>query len=224
MIRHHPEDELLLALAAGTLDTGAAVVVAAHAEQCDQCRARLRGFEALGGALLDTSEPATLAPEAWARTLARLDAPPPSPPAPPPPPARRKASRAPATLPDGLPWPRALDGCTLSPWRSLGPGRRWSRITSPLDRQANLFLLRIGAGLPMPWHRHSGVELTQVLYGAFDDGRAVFGRGDFDLADHDVHHQPVVLADGECVCLATVRGKVLFDGALARLLGGLIGL
>lgn len=217
MIRHHPEDELLLALGAGTLDTGAKVVVSAHAEHCPQCRARLRGFEALGGAVLETLDPAALAPEAWARTLARIDAPlpPPTPPTPP---------RVEAHLPDGLPWPRALDGCAVSPWRSLGPGRRWSRITAPHDRQANLFLLRIAAGLPMPWHRHSGVEMTQVLYGAFDDGRAVFGHGDFDLADADVHHQPVVLAERECVCLATLQGKVLFDGAIARVLGALIGL
>ena len=76
----------------------------------------------------------------------------------------------------------------------------------------------------MPMHTHSECELTQVLYGAFDDGRAVFGSGDFDAADGDVVHQPVVQAGGECICLASVQGRVLFQGALARTLGALVGM
>jgi putative transcriptional regulator len=87
-----------------------------------------------------------------------------------------------------------------------------------------VFLLRIGAGKSLPPHTHSQCELTQVLYGSFDDGRAVFGPGDFDETDGEVHHQPVVQSGGECICLAAVNGKVLFDGAIARLLGSLVGM
>ncbi|MDE1929408.1 MAG: transcriptional regulator, partial [Burkholderiales bacterium] len=73
-IRHHPEDELLLQLAAGRLEAGAAIVLAVHAEQCPRCRARVREFEALGGALFEALEPELLAPTALAETLARIDA------------------------------------------------------------------------------------------------------------------------------------------------------
>jgi len=62
------------------------------------------------------------------------------------------------------------------------------------------------------------------LYGSFHDGRALFGPGDFDAADGSIHHQPVVQAGGECVCLASVTGKVMFDGAIARMLGSLVGM
>ncbi|MDQ6628593.1 MAG: ChrR family anti-sigma-E factor [Pseudomonadota bacterium] len=226
MIRHHPDEALLLALAAGTLPRGPDVVAAAHTERCAHCQARLRDLDALGGALLEDAEPAVLAPEALAGTLARIDAP-----APPAvsaralrtaaidPPARLQAS-----LPDGTTWPRSLRGASSTRWRWLGPGMRWSRVTLADDRAANVFLLRIAAGKCLPVHSHRGVELTQVLYGAFHDGRARFAAGDFDEADDNVLHQPVVEAGGECICLASVEGRVAFEGRIARMLGALVGM
>jgi len=213
----HPDDELLLAHAAGSLDSGAAVVVGAHLEHCARCRGQVTAFERLGGAMLEAADAADLAPAALARTLARIDAPPP--------PARR-ARPAPARppLPAGAAWPRSLRGCEVSRWYWIGPGMRWSRVRLPHDPAANVFLLRIGAGKCLPAHTHTGRELTQVLYGTFDDGRALFAPGDFDEADGSVHHQPVVQPGGECICLASVLGKVRFEGAVARVFGALIGM
>ena len=100
----------------------------------------------------------------------------------------------------------------------------WNRVTLQGEPQANVFMLRIGAGRSLPRHTHSHSELTQVLYGAFDDGRAEFAAGDFDETDGAIRHQPVVGTAGECICLASVEGKVLFDGWLARTMGSLIGM
>lgn len=217
-IHHHPDDEWLVALAAGRLESGPALVVDAHVEGCAHCRARVRHYEALGGALLETLEPALLAPEALARTLAAIDnVPAPGsalvrPPTPKPP------------LPPGIAWPGSLRDCSVMRWRWLGPGMRWSRVTLPHDAAANVFLLRIGAGKCLPRHTHSELELTQVLCGSFDDGRATFAQGDFDAADGTIRHQPVVHPGAECICLASVRGRVLFDGALARLFGSMVGM
>lgn len=218
MISHHPDDDLLLSLAAGSADAGTAVVLAVHLEGCPSCRARMDVLEAAGGALLEQLPPSELAPPAWAQTLAAIDG--------------RAPVRAPAppaptgqpAMPPGCRWPRALSHCQATRWRWLGPGMRWSRVRLPEDPAANVFLLRIGAGKMLPMHTHSENELTQVLHGTFDDGRACFGAGDLDQADGSVRHQPTVLAAGECICLATVRGKVLFEGAVARTLGALVGL
>ena len=218
MIAHHPNDELLLACAAGNLATGAAIVVAAHLEACAQCRASVHLFEGVGGAMLESIEPAVMAPEALARTLARIDK------------QQTPASRdaPPActrpSLPPGLTWPRGLQQCAVSRWHWLGPGVRWSRVKVPHDGDANVFLLRIGPGKSLPRHTHSGVELTQVLCGSFDDGRALFAAGDFDAADDAIHHQPVLQAGGECICLASVKGHLVFDGAIARVIGSLVGI
>jgi putative transcriptional regulator len=217
MIRHHPDDDLLLSFAAGRLDSGAAVVLGAHLEGCAACRAQVQLWESVGGALLEDAEPVPMAPGALARALARIDdeavpAKPIAPPARPP-------------LPAGMQtWPASLAGCAISRWRWLAPGMRWSRVSLPHDRAANVFLLRIAAGKYLARHTHSGRELTQVLCGTFDDGRAVFHAGDFDAADGGVHHQPVVQEGSECICLAAVQGKLVFDGAIARVLGGLIGM
>jgi len=121
-------------------------------------------------------------------------------------------------------WPRAMAGCDISRWHWMGPGMYWNRVTLPDAPQANVFMLRIGAGRMLPRHTHSHSELTQVLYGAFDDGRSEFAAGDFDETDGTIRHQPVVGPAGECICLASVEGKVLFEGWLARTMGSLIGM
>ncbi len=218
MTNHHPDDDLLLALAAGNLESGPSLVVSSHVEACEHCQQRTLLLETIGGAMLESLEPALLAPDALTQTLAAIDAP--AQPAYEPP----TAGGLRAELPIGMQWPRALHGCTTTRWRWLGPGMRWSRVTLPYDPAANVFLLRIGAGKKLPMHTHDGVELTQVLYGTFHDGRALFGPGDFDEADGAILHQPVVLAEGECICLASVRGKVMFEGAIARWFGGLVGM
>jgi putative transcriptional regulator len=76
----------------------------------------------------------------------------------------------------------------------------------------------------MALHTHVGTEMTQVLCGSFDDGRAEFGPGDFDVADSTVLHQPVVLARGECICLASIEGRLAFKGPLAYAIGRAIGM
>ncbi len=69
----------------------------------------------------------------------------------------------------------------------------------------------------MPRHTHDGTEFTQVLSGSFEDEvGAVFGAGDFEEADTGVHHQPVVRAGEECICLAYVDAPLRFDGRIAR--------
>lgn len=223
-IRHHPTDDMLVALAAGTLLAGPAAVLASHVEGCAVCAERVAEFEALGGALLEEMPDAGLAPEALARTLAAIDSPLASCVAATPPHARRVGHLSRPELPAGARWPRALDGCSATPWRWIGPGMRWSRLRLPQDPDANVFLLRIGAGKFLPPHTHSELELTQVLWGSFHDGRAMFGPGDFDAADGTIHHQPVVQPGSECICLAAVDGRVVFDGFLARTLGSLVGM
>jgi len=218
VIRHHPGDDLLLPLAAGRLGAGQALVVATHLEACGECRARLHTLQALGGALLEDGDPLALESDAWERTLQRLERPAPAPP------RVAPAQMAHPALPQEVSWPASLRGCVSSGWRWIGPGMRYARVGVPHEPAASVYLLRIGAGRSLPRHTHGGVELTQVLCGAFDDGRAVFGPGDFDAADETVHHQPVVQAGTTCVCLAYVGARMRFDGRMASMIGGWIGM
>lgn len=215
--RHHPSDESLLALATGQLPTGTRLVTASHVEACNRCRAVLRTLEATGGAFLEDLPEATLAPEALARTLEAIDRPAPAA-------TEAPLSPRPPALPPGTRWPRALRNCRPGRWWWIGPGMRFARVRVPYDRRANVFLLRIAAGKELPRHTHTHSEVTQVLRGQFADGRAAFSAGDFDEADGSVHHQPVVHGDRECICLASVEGRVRFDGLLARAFGSIAGM
>jgi putative transcriptional regulator len=232
--RHHPDDDLLLAYAAGSLDAAAALVVGAHLESCADCRRALAELEALGGDLLDRIEPVELDVGAFSRTLARLDAVDAADAAQSL--ATQAIARAAATsrsrllsirdldAPAGMRWPRSLEACQVTPWKSIGPGMRWARLVVPGQPEANAFLLRMAAGKELAAHTHRGLELTQVLWGAFDDGRAVWRAGDLDAAADDIHHQPFVTPECECLCLVAVDGRVKFDGLLARGLGAWMGI
>jgi putative transcriptional regulator len=215
-IRHHPPDDLMLGLAAGRLRPAMALALQVHVDGCPTCRTRLAGLEAVGGVLLDEAEPEALATDALARAMKAIDAPAA--------PAPRVPASPPLPMPPGALWPRALGRCRLTRWRWMAPGMRYAKATLPEDPQTPLFLLRIAPGMSLARHTHGRLEFTQVLCGAFDDGRSVFGAGDFDLADPEVHHQPQVLPGGDCVCLAYVEHGLRYDGRLAGMVGRWIGL
>ncbi|HTN50065.1 MAG TPA: ChrR family anti-sigma-E factor [Burkholderiaceae bacterium] len=216
MIQHHPGDELLLPLAAGRLSAGQAAVVGTHLEGCAVCRTRLHTLQALGGALLIEAEPIALEAGAWERTLQLVDQPAPIRPGP--------TARSRPELPDGMAWPASLRACDIGAWRWMGPAMHYARVAVPHEPAASMYLLRIGEGRSLPRHTHGGIELTQVLCGSFDDGRANFGPGDFDAADESVHHQPVVRPGATCICLAYVGARLQFDGRIASMIGGWIGI
>lgn len=218
MILHHPPEELLLALAAGRLSAGQDLVVAAHAERCAECASQLHMFASLGGAVLELTDPHPLADDAWSATLERLSNE-----------SEQTRSLAPAQwpptdwLPQGCTWPASLRGCTFTPWRSMGPGKRFCRVQLPYAREGSLFLLSIAPGGTFPRHGHEQMELTQVLCGAFADHRALFGPGDFDVAGPEVRHEPIVQAGSVCVCLTWVEGRLHFDSGIAASMAHCMG-
>lgn len=213
-IGHHPGDETLLRLAAGRLGAGPALVVSVHLEGCATCRARLAGFEAVGGAMLDGMPPAALSSDLFGRTMERLEDLPPIPvkdPAP---------KRRPAL---GMELPRAMRGCEVGPWRWLGPGFKWSKVKIAGSPEAKVMLLKGKAGLHLPAHGHTGLEFMQILSGSLSDERGRYLPGDLDEADDQVDHRPVVGQGADCVCLAALEGDTRLHGLLGRLLRPIVG-
>ncbi len=210
MIAHHPSDLTLARLAAGTLDAGPRLVVATHLSGCERCRGGLRSFEAVGGAMLDGAPPTRLSPDAFARALKRLDE------------SELPGEPAPRVHHPDLPPP--LNDYEIGPWRFVRPGFRWRRLTLPESPDANVIMLKVAAGQPVPHHGHSGTEYTQVLTGSFTDSLGQYRVGDCIEMDEEVNHQPVVDRDGECVCLAAVEGRLRLSGWIGRLMQPLIGI
>ena len=213
MITHHLNDQLLMAYSAGTLPEAFNLVVATHISICDDCRARLASFDALGGALIEEavgSAPVQMSSDSLGQTLARIKT---SPSAPRKVPVMAKPERD-RVLPEPL---RSYvgGGVDTIKWRPVGGGVRQAIL--PTSENASARLLYIPAGAAVPDHGHNGMELTLVLQGAFADGHDRFARGDVEIADEELHHQPVAEPGLDCICLAATDAPLRFRGLLPRL-------
>jgi len=222
-ISHHLDDATLMSMSAGALPEALAWVAAAHLERCGHCRSRLADLDMLGGALLETVEPAPLSEGLSERMAAHFDAdnvrsfP-----------ARRaRGPHARSMEKSEVPAPlQKLVGPTLDElrWHWLAPGIREHAVEMPAHSRGTLRLLRIKAGMRIPEHGHAGSELTLVLRGAYHDRFGRFGPGDVADLDEEVEHEPRVDPDGECICLVATEKKARFKGVLSRVLQPLTGM
>lgn len=205
-IQHHLSDAMLMAYSAGTLPEAFNLMVATHISMCDQCRAQVEAYDALGGALLeDPIAPAALSAGSLEATLAMITAAPPEPP--------RKRIK-PGVLPQPLQDYVGGDIDNIR-WRPVGMGAKQAILkTGPGGSARMLF---IPAGSAMPDHGHHGQELTLVLKGAFTDDGHRFGRGDVEAADEHTHHTPIAELGEDCICLAVTDAPLRFKGLIPRL-------
>lgn len=210
MITHRPNDDLLMAYSAGTLPEAFSLVIAAHLSMCDESRASVESFDAVGGALLDSDAAEPVGEDAFAATMRLIDAPEETQILAP----VLKPARGPGVLPAPL---RDYVGGDLDAvrWRKLGGGVRQAII--PTSNAATVRLLHIPAGAAVPDHGHRGTELTLVLQGAFRDEEDRFGPGDMEVATEDLHHTPVAEEGEDCICLAATDAPLKFRGLLPRL-------
>ncbi len=205
-IRHHLSESLLMAYSAGQLPEAFNLIVATHVSMCDECRARLAAFDAVGGALIEDIAEISMGEAALEAALARLDGLP-------------QATRSVPLRPAGiLPAPLADyvggDLATVR-WRKIAGGVKQAILPTSPDATARL--LFIPAGMAVPDHGHKGTELTLVLQGAFADENDRFGPGDLEMADQDVQHTPMALAGDDCICLAVTDAPLRFRGVIPRL-------
>jgi len=210
-IRHHIPDDLLMGYAAGALPQAFDLVVATHVSLSDDARARLAGFEELGGAVLAELEECEVGEDSLEKTLAKIAGMAPTP----------KASPVAGTFPKPLQDILGGDESAVK-WKSLGMGAKQAIVCS--DDGATARLLYIPAGQAMPQHGHNGMEMTLVLKGAFRDEGGVYARGDIEVANQEVDHQPVAEPGEDCICLIATDAKLRFQGLLPRIAQPFIGI
>jgi putative transcriptional regulator len=205
-IRHHLSDQLLMAYSAGDLPEAFNLVVATHVSLCDECRAQLASFDALGGAVLDTSDVAEMSDASLAACLDRIDG------------LSQATARSPLRGAGVFPAPLADyigGGPDKVKWRPLGKGVKQAILETGKDASARL--LYIPAGQAVPDHGHRGLELTLVLQGAFRDASDRFGPGDVEMADEAMQHTPVAEEGEVCICLAVTDAPLRFNALIPRL-------
>ena len=203
-INHHLSDPLLIAYTAGSLPEAFALVVATHISLCDECRARMATFDAVGGAVMDAGEEVAVSAGSLNAVLARLG-----------PQELRPLMAARGAVPAPLADYIGSDFAGVK-WQPLGMGVRQAIL--PTAKGATARLLYIPAGQAVPDHGHRGTELTLVLQGAFRDARARFGPGDLEIATEADEHTPVAEAGVDCICLAATDAPLRFTGLIPRIL------
>lgn len=213
-IKHHLTDDLLMGYSAGALPEAFNVVVATHISLCDECRARLASFDAVGGAVVESVDAVDMAEDSLAAVMAKISA---KPDAPVNVPTPRTSSIFPTPLQEYI--SGNIDDVK---WRKIGGGVSQAVLTTSKD--ASVRLLRIPAGTAVPDHGHRGTELTLVLQGAFKDEHDRFGKGDIEVANEDLHHTPVAEDGMDCICLAASDAPLKFNGFLPRLAQRFVGI
>jgi putative transcriptional regulator len=210
-IRHHIPDDLLMGYAAGALPQAFDLVVATHVSLSDDARARLAGFEEVGGAVLSELEEYAIGEDSLEKTLAKIAGMAPTP--------KMKPSNG--VFPKPL---REIVGGDEDAvkWKSLGMGAKQAVLCSEDGVTARL--LYIPAGQAMPQHGHNGMEMTLVLKGAFRDEDGVYARGDIEVANQEVDHQPVAEPGEDCICLIATDAKLRFQGLLPRIAQPFLGI
>ena len=209
MIGHRPSEELLLGYASGSLPEPIALVVASHAALCTATAQDIRRLEGVGGSLLEGIEPAALKADALDRALATLDQAEATPPRP------TATAETRALLPSPV-WPYIEGDLANIAWRQRGGGIETCELLADGGKRS-AFLIRIPGGAAVPKHTHRGLELTLVLQGTYGDATGSFTRGDLQVADPSIDHQPKAKEGEDCICLAALEAPIWFTGPIARL-------
>lgn len=192
--QHHPSVETLTAFAAGTLRAGFDLVVAAHVHNCVECQAQVAAFEAVGGALLAETSPASVGETALASTLARLD------------------------TPDAPVRPQSIDALLNGAKRRwVAPGIWVAQVDTPHAVEDRVYLLSAAPGMATARHTHGGPEFTLVLSGELADADVIYRAGDFTERDASDTHHPKGHGDAPCVCLFATQGRLAATGWIGRL-------
>jgi putative transcriptional regulator len=215
-VKHHLTDDLLMAYSAGDLPEAVNLIVATHISLCDECRAALGSYDAVGGAVLDTCDTVEMSQSSLNSVLDMIHAQD----------TMEAETKTEAPVRDDvLPAP-LIDyiggGLDSVRWRSAGMGVKQAIL--PTSEDATARLLYIPAGTAIPDHGHHGLELTLVLKGAFQDEGGYFGRGDIEVASEDLHHTPVADISEDCICLAVTDAPLKFKGLVPRIAQPFLGI
>ena len=238
MIKKHPTQAVLRDFIQGDLDASVAIIVSSHIEMCEQCQKEVnqlteiaaeKAFEqdimdsfdtcthqafdsSLSESMIDEImslpldesiiEESNQSQEMYADTKL----------------TQSTHNQKVISHKNGhLPLPRALSSLDAAPWQGVGKVSR-ARFQFD-DNERRLSLLKIDKGGQIPQHTHTGIEITLLLEGSFEDDMGTYQKGDFIWLDKQNTHSPIT-QEG-CICLTLVSDALHFTQGLSKLLNTL---
>ena len=206
MINRHPESDLLVEYASGSLSVAPCISVTTHLQYCKQCSDSVESLGEIGGELLTTAQAVPVSDELFDRVIASLDSLVEEKPSDEP--QRQCSDSISAELPEFV--QRLLPDGELD-WRRLSPSLKFAPI-SVGEEEYELALHRIDAGGKAPEHDHLGKEITVVLTGSFSDEEGVYQPGDFLVREAGDTHRPFAARNQECICLSVLEAPIKLTG------------
>ena len=79
-------------------------------------------------------------------------------------------------------------------------------------------LIQMEPGTSVPLHSHSGKEFILVLEGSFVDEYGEYSKGDMQINDQNIKHNPTACKKNRCICLSITENDVVFFGKFGSLL------
>ncbi len=227
MIQHHPDDNLLVEYANGTLDTAQAIAVKAHLHFCTKCQQNVKRIEQIGGAMLDILEPEALGTDSFDKLMDSLD---------------KLALESPKGNIVETPQSPKLGKEAEDLAKQYGPlpkivskminnqSLKWKYVNSSLQTRHlvagqtthQVSLQKINAGGIAPEHDHRGTEMTVVLKGSFSDKQGIYQEGDFIIKGPGDIHQPISARNEDCLCLSVESAPVKLTGFFGRIINPFI--
>lgn len=221
--QHHPDTNLLIEFASGSIDHGQSIAISAHLHYCIRCRTEVANLERIGGAMMSTI-PTDVTPNTTSEVLnpdsdpsfealmAKIE--------------QQDQATPPTVTAPSLYNKQQYGTLPNVIQKMLHQPTKWRRITGSLSSASlvagqnkyGISLQKISAGGKVPQHDHRGTEITVILKGSFSDEDDVYQQGDFLLKNAGDIHRPMASSNKDCLCLSVEEAPVKLTSLLGRML------
>ena len=95
-------------------------------------------------------------------------------------------------------------------WKTVYKGFKEFKI--PVNDNDSVKLIKMDPGTSVPLHSHNGKEYILVLDGSFCDEYGEYNKGDMQINDQQIKHNPTACKSDGCICLSITENDVVFFG------------
>ena len=95
-------------------------------------------------------------------------------------------------------------------WKTVYKGFKEFKV--PVKDNDSVKLIKMDPGTSVPLHSHNGKEFILVLDGSFCDEYGEYNKGDMQINDQQIKHNPTACNSSGCVCLSITENDVVFFG------------
>ena len=101
-------------------------------------------------------------------------------------------------------------------WKSIYKG--FKEYNLAFKGKDSIKLIKMDPGTSVPLHSHHGKEYILVLEGSFCDEYGEYNKGDMQINDQKIKHNPTACDKDGCICLTITENDVIFFGKFASAL------